>query len=86
MSSCYKKTARFAGGWISKNKFTDGCDVFVICPNTTEELTNVLNCDVGNLPELLQNWERSQDHGRIVYPWSINRRNNVVVGMILFYY
>lgn len=86
MSSSYKQTTRFAGGWVSKSRLEDGCPLYIIGPNTTEELMQVLNCQVSDLPKLLQNWERREDHDRIIYPWSMNARNRYIVAMILFYY
>ncbi|MDI5832546.1 hypothetical protein OCF84_21505 (plasmid) [Shewanella xiamenensis] len=86
MSSSYKQTTRFAGGWVSKSRLEDGCPLYIISPNSTEELTQVLNCQVSDLPKLLKNWERREDHDRIIYPWSMNARNRYIVAMILFYY
>ncbi|MBS0044167.1 hypothetical protein KFE26_17940 [Shewanella sp. M16] len=70
MPALYKKNRqREVKGLVTENRYDDGCEVYVVIPNSTEEIIELLNCKVDELPELLRCWQRWANHGEIKYPW-----------------
>lgn len=75
-------------GIVTGNEYHDenGCDMYVVIPNSSRELMEVLNCKGDELPPLLRHWQRWDDHGRITYPWRSTRGQKQKIAVFSIYY
>lgn len=75
-------------GIVTGNEFNDeeGCDYFIIVPNSTDELMEIFKCTEAELPTLFQGWKRWKNHGKIAYPWRYERGYSLNIAAFKVYY
>lgn len=75
-------------GIVTGNEYNDenGCDMYIVIPNSSRELMEVLKCKEDELPPLLRQWERWDNHGLISYPWHSARGHKQKFAVFSIYY
>jgi hypothetical protein len=73
-------------GIVTGDEYQDGCDYFVIAPNSADEIMEVFKCSEEDLPTLFKGWQRWSGHGKINYPWRRARGYALKIAAFKVYY